>query len=53
MKNNQYLAQCIKTAGQMLIDNAEDFAGKTKYMTDFYIRIDFPQDKHYIPEIGI
>lgn len=50
---NRYLSQCIKEAGQTLIDNAEDFAGKAEGITDFYIRIDFPKDKEYIPEIEV
>lgn len=51
-KYNDYIAECIKEAGQMLIDNCEDFAGKTDGMTDFHITIWFPQDSG-CPEVEV
>lgn len=50
---NRFLAQCIKEAGQMLIDNCEDYVGKAEGLGDFNIRIDFPLDRFGIPEIEI
>lgn len=47
------LIQCIKTAGEMLIENAEDIAGETEYMSGLSISINFDQEMKCIPEITI
>lgn len=35
------LIEAIKVGGQMMIDNAEDIAGKTDYISDLSVTIDF------------
>lgn len=47
------LIEAIKVAGEMLIENAEDIAGKTPYMYDLNISIDFPQESAIAPEVTI
>lgn len=49
----QGLIEAIKISGQMIIDNAEDIAGKTEYMTDLNISIDFDSSMRNIPEMTI
>ena len=55
MKNyNEYLTECIKTSGLMIIDMAEDIAGKTDRITNLNISVDFKQETmSSIPEITI
>lgn len=49
-----YLVECVKTAGQMIIDMAEDIVGKTDAMTDLSIAVDFDQENYRsVPEITI
>ena len=43
----------IKVAGQMLIDNAEDFAGKTERMSGLDISINFDPEFRYLPEVTV
>ena len=55
-KNNYrlYLVECVKTAGQMIIDMAEDIVGETDYISDLSIEAHFSQeDLASIPEITI
>ena len=46
-----YLVECVKTAGNMLIDMADDIAGKTNRITNLNISVAFDLDS--IPEITI
>lgn len=49
-----YLVECVKTAGQMIIDMAEDIVGETDYISDLAIEAHFDQaDRASIPEITI
>lgn len=48
-----YLAECVKTAGQMIIYMAEDIVGQTDYMTDLALEVRFDQESRSIPEITI
>lgn len=48
----EYLAECIRTAGQMIKDMAEDIAGTTDGITDLVIQVDFDQEHGSIPEIS-
>lgn len=53
-KYRAYLVECIKTAGQMIIDNAEDIAGKTDHISELNISVEFDQEFYgSIPEITI
>lgn len=47
------LIEAIKVAGQMIIDNAEDIAGKTEYMSNLNILVDFDPEMQSIPELTI
>lgn len=47
------LIEAIKTAGQMIIDNAEDIAGNTKHMSHLNISVDFDPEFRSIPELTI
>ena len=47
------LIDAIKTAGQMIIDNAEDIAGKTENMSKLNILVDFDHEFNYFPEMTI
>lgn len=49
----EYLIESIKTAGQMIIENAEDIAGKTVHMSKLTITADFDPEMASIPEITI
>lgn len=49
----QKLIEAVKVAGEMLIENAEDIAGNTDYMTDLSIDIGFNQEYCFIPEVTI
>ena len=49
-----YLVECVKAAGQMIIDMAEDIIGQTDYITDLAVEARFNQeDSRSIPEITI
>ena len=48
-----YLTECVKAAGQMIIDMAEDIVGKTDYISDLAIEVHFDQENRSIPEITI
>jgi hypothetical protein len=53
-KYREGLIESIKVAGQMLIDNAEELAGKVDHMSHFDISIDFDQEKTgSIPELTV
>ena len=49
----EYLIESIKTAGQTIIENAEDIAGKMVHMSKLSITVDFDQEFYSIPEITI
>jgi hypothetical protein len=50
----KFLAECIKAGGQMIIDNAEDIAGKTPNISDLSITLYFDQeDSGSIPRMEI
>ena len=48
-----YLVECVKTAGNMIIDMAEDIVGETFPMTNLALEINFDQENRSIPEITI
>ena len=49
-----YLVECVKAAGQTIIDMAEDIAGQTDCITDLAVEARFNQeDFESIPEITI
>lgn len=49
-----YLVECVKTAGQMIIDMAEDIVGQTDWITDLAIEAHFDQENFAsIPKITI
>jgi hypothetical protein len=47
------LIEAIKVAGQMIIDNAEDIAGKTEFMSYLDISVNFDPENGSIPELNI
>lgn len=47
------LIEAIKVAGQMIIDSAEDIAGKTEHMSHLNISVDFDPEMRSIPEMTI
>ena len=47
------LAESIKTAGQMLVNNAELIVGDMNSLIGLTIKLDFDSDKSYIPEMTI
>lgn len=49
----QGLIESIKVAGQMIIDSAEDIAGKTELMTNLNVSVHFDPEMKYIPEVTI
>lgn len=55
LNNNfkEYLIESIKTAGQMIIENAEDIAGKQDRVSRLTITADFDPEMSSIPEITI
>lgn len=56
MKTNNFkegLIEAIKVAGQMIIDNAEDIAGKTEHMSYLDISVNFDPENRSIPELNI
>lgn len=48
-----YLTECIKTAGQMMIEMAEDIAGNTDYISSLSISVDFDPEMRSVPELTI
>ena len=48
-----YLVECVKAAGQMIIDMADDIVGKTDAMTNLALEVSFDQEMRNIPEITI
>ena len=49
-----YLVECVKAAGHMIIDMAEDIVGQTDRITDLAVEARFNQeDFGSIPEITI
>ena len=49
-----YLVECVKAAGQTIIDMAEDIVGQTDRITDLAVEARFNQeDFSSIPEITI
>lgn len=49
-----YLVECIKTAGQMIIDMADDIVGNSDHITNIAIEAEFNQESlGSIPEITI
>ena len=48
-----YLVECVKTAGDMIIDMAEDIVGETDSITNLALEISFDQGNRSIPEITI
>lgn len=48
-----YLTECVKVAGQMIIDMAEDIVGQTDCITNLVLEIGFDQEYGSIPEITI
>lgn len=49
-----YLIECVKTAGQMIKDMAEDIVGETDHISDLSIDVCFDQENlRSVPEITI
>lgn len=48
-----YLVECVKTAGDMIIDMAEDIVGETDSISNLALEISFDQENLSIPEITI
>ena len=49
-----YLVECVKAAGQMIINMADDIVGETDLITDLTVEARFNQeDFRSIPEITI
>ena len=48
-----YLVECVKTAGNMISDMAEDIVGETFPITNLALEISFDQKNLSIPEITI
>lgn len=48
-----YLVECVKAAGQMIIDMADDIVGETDAMTNLALEVSFDQENRSIPEITI
>ena len=47
------LIEAIKVSGEMLIENAEDIAGKTSHMSMLTVTIEFDPENASIPEMTI
>ena len=47
------LIEAIKVAGQMMIDNADDIAGKTEFMSNLNITVTFDPEMNSVPELTI
>ena len=48
-----YLVECVKTAGNMIIDMADDIVGETDAITNLALEISFDNETRNIPEITI
>ena len=48
-----YLVECVKAAGHMIIDMADDIVGETDAMTNLALEVSFDQENRSIPEITI
>ncbi len=49
-----YLVECVKVAGQMIKDMAEDIVGETDHISDLAIEVHFDQENYgSIPEITL
>ena len=48
-----YLVECVKAAGNMIIDMADDIVGDTDAITNLAIEVSFDQEYRSIPEITI
>ena len=49
-----YLVECVKTAGNMIIDMADDIIGDTdKIITNLAIEVSFDRENRSIPEVTI
>ena len=52
-KYRSYLVECVKTAGNMIVDMADDIVGETFPITNLAIEISFDHGNRSIPEITI
>lgn len=48
-----YLIESIKIGAQMMHDMAEDIAGKSDFISNLTVTIDFDQGIGYVPELTI
>ena len=48
-----YLTECVKAAGQMIIDMAEDIVGQTDCIANLALEVSFDQEDVSIPKITI
>lgn len=48
-----YLVECVKVAGQMIKDMADDIVGKTDKITNLALEVRFDNEMRNIPEITI
>ena len=48
-----YLIESIKVAGQMMIDMAEDIAGRSDRISDLNVSINFDPSMKSVPELSI
>ena len=48
-----YLVECVKTAGNMIIDMADDIVGETDAITNLTLEVRFDKEMRSIPEITI
>ena len=48
-----YLVECVKTAGNMIIDMADDIVGETDKITNLALEVRFDKEMRNIPEITI
>jgi len=52
-KYRSYLVECVKTAGNMIIDMADDIVGETDAITNLALEVRFDKEMRNIPEITI
>ena len=48
-----YLVECVKAAGHMIIDMADDIVGETDAMTNLVLEVHFDNEMRNVPEITI
>ena len=48
-----YLVECVKAAGHMIINMADDIVGETDAMTNLALEVSFDPENRSIPEITI